>query len=185
MVREKFHFSDYLLCVSRIEPRKNQVDLLRSWLDLRLYEQDKCLVFVGRTSIAVPQIRELLRPLSEGIRSKVFFLEDISDADLRLLYQAADLFVYPSKGEGFGIPPLEAAALGIPTICSNTTAMSEFSFFGNNHIYPDYQSLKSSLQAALARQPANLLEISETIRQRYGWEKAAVKMNELIWKKVS
>jgi glycosyltransferase involved in cell wall biosynthesis len=185
LVREKFHFSNYLLCVSRIEPRKNQVDLLRSWLDLRLYEQDKCLVFVGRTSIAVPQIRELLRPLPEGIRSKVFFLEDISDADLRLLYQAAGLFVYPSKGEGFGIPPLEAAALGIPTICSNTTAMSEFTFFGNNHIYPDYLSLKSSLQAALACQPANLLEISETIRQRYGWEKAAVKMNELIWKKVS
>jgi glycosyltransferase involved in cell wall biosynthesis len=183
-VREKYHFSNYLLCVSRIEPRKNQVDLLRSWLDLQLYEQGKCLVFVGRTSIPVPQIREILDPLPDDIRNKVFFLENISDADLRLLYQAAVLFVYPSKGEGFGIPPLEAAALGIPTICSNTTAMSEFTFFGSNHIDPDYLSLKAALQTALACPSVNLPEISGIIQKKYRWEEAAGKMNELIWRKV-
>ncbi|HVU56177.1 MAG TPA: glycosyltransferase family 1 protein [Puia sp.] len=183
-VWEKFGLRDYILYVSRIEPRKNQVDLLRAYLDLKLYEQDKSLVFVGKASIPVPQLKEILQPLRDEIKQKIFFLENISNADLRLLYQATALFVYPSKGEGFGIPPLEAAALGIPTICSNTTAMEEFSFFGDRHIHPDITQLKASITRALAEQPSNLREISNTIRRRYGWEKAAFTMNELIWKKV-
>jgi glycosyltransferase involved in cell wall biosynthesis len=183
-VREKFGFKDYLLYVSRIEPRKNQLDLLRSYLDLELHRQGKSLVFVGKTSIPVPQLKEVLAPLEEDIKQKIFFLEDVSNADLRLLYQAAELFVYPSKGEGFGIPPLEAAALGIPTICSNTTAMEDFSFFGERHIHPDTATLKTSIIRALAGQPSNLRDISNTIRRRYGWEKAAATMNELIREKV-
>jgi glycosyltransferase involved in cell wall biosynthesis len=125
-----------------------------------------------------------MQSLDGDIKKKIFFLEDISNEDLRLLYQAAELFVYPSKGEGFGIPPLEAGALGIPTICSNTTAMEDFSFFGDRHIYPDTVHLKASIARALADGPSNLREISNTIRRRYGWEKAAFTMNELIWKKV-
>lgn len=183
-VREKFGFRNYLLYVSRIEPRKNQLDLLRVYLELELYRQGKCLVFVGKTSIPVPQLKEMLAPLEEEVRKKIFFLEDISNADLRLLYQAAELFVYPSKGEGFGIPPLEAGALGIPTICSNTTAMGDFTFFGDRHISPDTATLKMSITRALAERPSNLREISNTIRRRYGWENAAFTMNELIWNKI-
>ena len=184
LVREKFYFGNYILCVSRIEPRKNQADLLKAWLDLKLFEQEICLVFVGRMSIPVPQIREMLDRLPADTKKRVFFLENISDGDLRLLYQAARLFVYPSRGEGFGIPPLEAAALGIPTICSNITAMSEFTFFGRNHIFPDCLTLKTTLKVALDRQTPDLPEISDLIRKQYGWEKAAARMNELIWKKV-
>jgi glycosyltransferase involved in cell wall biosynthesis len=183
-VWEKFGLRNYILYVSRIEPRKNQVDLLKAYLDLKLYEQGRSLVFVGKTSISVPQLKEIMQSLPEAIKQKIFFLENISNNDLRLLYQATALFVYPSKGEGFGIPPLEAGALGIPTICSNTTAMEEFSFFGDGHIRPDVGQLKASITRALAEQPANLREISNTIRRRYGWEKAAFTMNELIWNKV-
>ena len=183
-VREQFKISDYILYVSRIEPRKNQLDLLRSYLDLRLYEQGRSLVFVGKESIPVPQIRAIIDPLPGEIREKIFFLENISNTDLRLLYQAADLFVYPSKGEGFGIPPLEAAALGVPTICSNTTAMSDFTFFGNNHISPDRDALKRSIVSALASQPVNLREISHAVKKGYGWDSAAMTMNELLWSKV-
>ncbi|HVW58630.1 MAG TPA: glycosyltransferase family 1 protein [Puia sp.] len=183
-VWEKFGFRNYLLYVSRIEPRKNQLDLLRVYLELELYRQGKCLVFVGKTSIPVPQLKEILAPLEEEVRKKIFFLEDIANADLRSLYRAAELFVYPSKGEGFGIPPLEAGALGIPTICSNTTAMGDFTFFGDRHIYPDAATLKMSITRALAERPSNLREISNTIRRRYGWENAAFTMNELIWKKI-
>jgi len=183
-VWEKFGFQHYILYVSRIEPRKNQVDLLKAYLDLKLYDQGKSLVFVGKISIPVPQLKEIMQPLPEEIKQKIFFLEDISNDDLRLLYQATELFVYPSKGEGFGIPPLEAGAMGIPTICSNTTAMEDFSFFGDRHIHPDITQLKASITRALAEPPPNLREISNTIRRRYGWEKAAITMNELIWKKV-
>lgn len=182
-VREKFNIGDYLLCVSRIEPRKNQVDLLHCWLDLQLYEQ-RSLVFVGSSSLPVPLLQETLDALPPEIRNKVYFLENLSDPDLRLLYQAADLFVYPSKGEGFGIPPLEAAALGVPTICSNATAMREFTFFGGHHIPPDHESLKASLQRALSSPHPDLPGITDIIRKKYSWEQAGLKMNELIWQKV-
>jgi len=121
-ISEKFNINNYILYVSRIEPRKNQLGLLKAYLELKLYERGKELVFVGVKSIEVPEIDHITNSLNSEIRSKIYFLENISDQDLRLLYQAADLFVYPSKAEGFGIPPLEAGALKVPTICSNTTA---------------------------------------------------------------
>ena len=183
-VSGQFGISNYILYVSRIEPRKNQLDLLQSYLDLELHLQGKSLVFVGKESIPVPQIRAIIDTLPGEISNKIFFLENISNTDLRLLYQAADLFVYPSKGEGFGIPPLEAAALGVPTICSNTTAMSDFTFFGSNHISPDREALKRSIVSALASQPKNLREISHAVKQGYGWDTAAMTMNELLWDKV-
>lgn len=184
VVKDKFNISRYILYVSRIEPRKNQLDLLQSYLDLQLYQQGRSLVFVGKESIPVPRIRAIIGSLPEEIQQKIVFLENMSNGDLRLLYQAADLFVYPSKGEGFGIPPLEAAALGVPTICSNTTAMNDFTFFGSNHIHPDRDTLKETIVSALARQPANLREISRAIEKDYGWDAAALKMNELLWSKV-
>ena len=55
--------------------------------------------------------------------------KNISESDLLLFYQAAKVFAYPTFAEGFGIPPLEAAALRIPVLCSNKTAMKDFEFF--------------------------------------------------------
>lgn len=183
-VLDKYGVKDYLLYVSRIEPRKNQLALLEAYLDLKLYQQQKKLVFIGKKSIHVPQMEKIISSLENKINEQIVFYENISNSDLKLFYQAADLFVYPSKAEGFGIPPLEAAALEVPTICSNSTAMADFSFFGNKHIKPDKESIRSAILDHYTNKSESLKEISNTIKHRYSWESSAEKLNELIWIKI-
>jgi glycosyltransferase involved in cell wall biosynthesis len=102
---------------------------------------------------------------------------------LLLFYQAALLFVYPSKAEGFGIPPLEAAAARTPVVCSNTSAMQEFDFFGPGHVDPeDYDGYKTAVAQILEEAPGMeaLTDIAATISKRYSWDKTASVLHELI-----
>ena len=59
------------------------------------------------------------------LKNEVIFTDYVSDEYLVKLYNAADLFVYPSLYEGFGLPPLEAMACGCPVITSNTSSLPE------------------------------------------------------------
>jgi len=113
----------------------------------------------------------------------VFTGKDIDDGDLLQIYRAATLFVYPSKAEGFGIPPLEAAALQIPVLCSNTSAMKDFAFFGPCHFDPyDFSSFKQLLRSILENPPttAFLAEIATIVRREYSWSHSAEKLVGLL-----
>ena len=182
IAKGKFGLQDYLLYVSRVEPRKNHVNLLKSYLNLELYRQNKQLVFVGKQSIPYIELNGILNGLAKEIKDKIIFLDNISDQDLRTIYQAANLFIYPSKAEGFGIPPLEAAALQIQTICSNNTAMADFTFFGQNHIDSDVSSITKAIQNNLQDQnrAENLKEISNIVKGKYSWTESAQKLNNLV-----
>lgn len=172
----KFGFDRYILYVSRFEPRKNHNFLLKAWLDLRLYEQGYYLVLLGHRSIRIPDFDETIRNLPGRILQYIFLADRVDDTDLMDFYRGAEVFVYPSKGEGFGIPPLEAAALKIPVICSNSSAMAQFSFFGQYHIDPtDINSLKNKLSSILTNPPAadTLEAIARQIREQFSWEYAA------------
>jgi glycosyltransferase involved in cell wall biosynthesis len=141
------------------------------------------LVFLGSESIAVPHFDRILGELAPEVRAFVHIDSGIKDGDLLEMYRAATLFVYPSKAEGFGIPPLEAAALRIPTLCSNSAAMKDFSFFGRNQIDPyDYTAFRQRLQEVLADPPdqAFLDEVSAIVRREYSWEVSALKLYELL-----
>src|SRR5471030_2917322 len=58
-----------------------------------------------------------------------YWFPQMDHENLQAFYAACKLFVYPSKAEGFGIPPLEAAICKVPVLCSSATAMSQFDFF--------------------------------------------------------
>ena len=88
------------------------------------------LSLIGHKSIAVPELDDMIDKLPGNIKQFICIIHETSDEDLLAFYAAATLFIYPSKAEGFGIPPLEAAALKTPVICSNTSGMSDFSFLG-------------------------------------------------------
>jgi glycosyltransferase involved in cell wall biosynthesis len=73
--------------------------------------------------------------------SQYCLLGVVRDEDLPLLYNCADLFVYPSLYEGFGLPPLEAMACGVPIITSNTSSLPEV--VGNAGIMVDPNDIES------------------------------------------
>jgi glycosyltransferase involved in cell wall biosynthesis len=76
----------------------------------------------------------LVKNLNPEQRKLFYWIEQVEQADLNNFYLASRLFVYPSKAEGFGIPPLEAAGFHCPVLCSNATAMKDFDFF-EPHIF--------------------------------------------------
>lgn len=183
LISEKYGLENIILYVSRLEPRKNHVGLLRAWLELKLYEQGYYLALLGHRSLNIPEFDELLNSLPPQIARFIFMSSTVDDNDLLEFYRAASVFVYPSKAEGFGICPLEAGALGIPVICSNTSAMKGYTFFGENHIDPFNQELLTDrLQKLLKSEPDrdHLMIISDIIRQNYSWEQSAEKLYHLL-----
>lgn len=182
-IRKTYGIGKYILYVSRFEPRKNHAFLLKAWLELELFRQGYHLVLLGHKSISVPQFDQLLDSLPPDIRSFIFISSVVKDEDLLEFYRAAAVFAYPSRGEGFGIPPLEAAALKIPVICSSSSAMQDFTFFGDNHIDPyDQKALQQRLAALLAHPPGEepLQEIAGIVRRRYTWQRSADELYNLI-----
>lgn len=174
-IKKKFSLKDYILCVSRIEPRKNHIQLLKSYSELGLWNRGIQLVMVGRKDIPVPEMDHYIDQLPKEVKSNILHFSGISESELIAFYQNASLFVYPSIGEGFGIPPLEAASVKTKVLCSNATAMSDFSFFAGDLFDPhDKEELKRKILAKLAEQtPERLDQIAQIINKNYNWDNIA------------
>ncbi|HET8804233.1 MAG TPA: glycosyltransferase family 1 protein [Aequorivita sp.] len=185
-IKKKYGIADFILYVSRWEPRKNHIALLQAYSNLRLWEKNIELIFIGKKAIANPELDNFLQEVLEKSGQKVHHISYIDQDDLVVFNNAAQLSVFPSLCEGFGIPPLESAALRTPTICSNLTAMKEFSFFGKYHIDPrENAMLETSIEELLQEIQEDTLQnqltiISETIRLKYRWEFAANVLAESI-----
>jgi len=182
VVIKKYDLKNYILFVSRIEPRKNHIILARAFYDLQLDKKGYQLVFVGRKSIHVSELESFINSIPEDRRVCLRRLESIPNNELQYLYKGARLFIYPSKGEGFGIPPLEAAVTGIPTLCSNATAMKDYSFFDDCFFNPnDIEELKQKITDNLNRNDeVNIRRKKEIILNKYNWTKSATELMRLI-----
>lgn len=114
----------FILCVSGIQPRKNLKTLIDAYVQLRQRGtiQHK-LVLVGGKAWLYDETFTAAR--DSGYDQDLVFTGLVPDDDLVALYNAADVFVYPSIFEGFGLPPLEAMACGTPVITSNTSSLPE------------------------------------------------------------
>lgn len=116
--------SGYLLYVGTLSPHKNWENLVRAWAKLseplQIAHQ---LVLVGRSRGIQKGIQKLCEELSPSGTLKV--IDKIPDEGLLELYRGADLFCFPSLAEGFGLPPLEALACGIPVVSSDRTSLPE------------------------------------------------------------
>lgn len=170
-MKKKYDLKDYVLCVSRIEPRKNHLFLLKAYCDLALWERGFQLVLVGRQDLKVKELDAYLDSLSQSVRKNIIHLKNVSLLDLKNLYQQARVVVYPSLGEGFGIPPLEAAALKACVLTSNATAMSDFHFFSESLFDPyNLEVFKLKLVDKLILvDDDRRSQLSEEIRIRYNW----------------
>ncbi len=178
----KYKISKYILYVSRVEPRKNQELLLNSFLNLKLIDKGFQLLFIGKTSIPNRKFEQLLQQLNLAEKENIHYFQEIDQNDLLSFYKASHCFVFPSKAEGFGIPPIEAGALKIPVLCSNTTAMSDFDFFEPFFVNTnDVKSFEVELEKLVNSNNSTQLElIKSTIKQRYSWEKSASIISSIL-----
>jgi glycosyltransferase involved in cell wall biosynthesis len=115
----------FALFVSSLWPYKNCDGLLRAWALARGQLGDRQLAIVGpgRDEKYVAQLHSLAAEL--GIAADVVFVGGVPLEETVAFYRAADVFVYPSHNETFGLPILEAMACGCPVVTSNTSAMPE------------------------------------------------------------
>ncbi len=183
-IRQTFGIENYILYVSRIEDRKNHQLLLRAYDELRLAEKEVQLVFIGNDTLGSTTVVREIEKRKAAYPGKVHWISGfVTDEDLLAFYRGAKQFVFPSKAEGFGIPPIEAAAARINTLCANATAMSDFTFFGDNLFSPDnLGELKSKICKNLENPPDEnrLSEISKAIWKTYSWKQSAEVLHELI-----
>lgn len=123
VLKKRFGLNDYILFLGVLEPRKNVSRLIRAYSALSSELKHYKLVIAGGHGWLYEEMYSLVKELS--LQNRVIFTGMVCDEELPDLYRGASLFVYPSLMEGFGIPPLEAMACGIPVIASNTSSFPE------------------------------------------------------------
>jgi len=118
----------FILGVGTLEPRKNFSTLIKSFVIVKRKFPDYKLVIVGKKGWKWETLGREVRKYK--LENDVIFTglmkeSYVKDEDLHHIYHAAEVFVFPSLYEGFGIPPLEAMASGCPVIASNTASLPE------------------------------------------------------------
>lgn len=148
VISDRYGINDnYILYVGGLSPRKNILGLIEAFSLIKSNKRRNTkLVITGRKGMSYPRYKQRSEELN--IASDVIFTDFISLTSLPLFYNAAEVLVYPSFYEGFGLPPLEAMACGTPVIASNRTSIPEV-----------------CNDAALLIDPYNIYELSSAIEK--------------------
>ncbi len=142
----------FILYAGAIRPHKNLVRIieafsaLKSELEKERQFPDLKLIIIGDDLSSHPRLRRTV--VRSGVQNDVRFLGFVPIEVLRIFYDVAKIFVFPSLYEGFGLPPLEAMAHGTPVVTSNTSSLPEVA--GN---------------AALLVNPENVFEIQRGLQR--------------------
>ena len=115
----------YLLCVASVEPRKNFLRIINAFSEFIKQEEyrEYSLVCVGGIGWKNTEIYSLVK--QKNLEGKIKFLRSIDESELAPIYNQAEIFLYPSLYEGFGLPVLEAMACAVPVITSNVSSLPE------------------------------------------------------------
>lgn len=174
----------YVLSLATLEIRKNLDQVVRAFV-LHL-EQDESsdahLVLAGMSGWKLERLNEALEKAGKW-RSRIVLTGFVEDVDLSALYSDALCFVYLSRYEGFGLPPLEAMACGTPVICSDNSSLPEV--VGNAGIMLDADDLQGAADAIrrIASSEAYRHELSQAGVQRarlFSWDRCAEIVTETL-----
>jgi glycosyltransferase involved in cell wall biosynthesis len=175
-VRRRFKIEgDFILCVGTIEPRKNLITLLQAFEEVVRHTQLKPqLVVAGKVGWLTDKL--FSRADQSDAADRLVFTGYLGDDELRALYSAASVFVYPSIYEGFGLPVLEAMACGAPVITSDIPSLNETAGNAARLVSPnDAQALAKNVVDLLENKSEQQYLSQAGIKhsQQFSWEKTA------------
>lgn len=165
----------YILFVSTLEPRKNIVRLISAFNALKSdLKIEHSLILVGQKGWKYKPILEAID--ASPWKKDIHQLDYLSDEETALLYIGADLFVYPSLYEGFGLPVLEAMTLGCPVVTSNVSSLPEVVGDAALMVNPyDVEALAGAMHQAVGDREfrQSLIERGRIRSSLFSWELTA------------
>ncbi len=181
-VRKKYSLAGkYLLYVGTLQPRKNLNRLVEAFAKLK-NKQIK-LVIGGKKGWLYDQIFEQVRSLK--LENRVLFLGFVPNEDLPGLIKGAVAYVLPSLYEGFGMPPVEAQAVGVPVVVSRLSSLPEV--IGASGIYIEdpnsVDSIKEALEKVLTltkNEREAIIEVGKENTKRFDWDLSAAKLLSIL-----
>ncbi len=177
-VRQKYNLPDqFVLYLGGFDARKNVNELMLAYTYVGEAEGENIpLVLAGREpewgSPLFPDLREYARRLN--IEDYVRWIGYVDEADKPSLYRLADVFVYPSEYEGFGLPPLEAMASGTPVVTLDQVIFDEILEDGA-YLAESSRAMAGAIIALILQKPFRETMINQGLAQatRYTWRKTA------------
>ncbi|HRQ49338.1 MAG TPA: glycosyltransferase family 1 protein, partial [Agriterribacter sp.] len=183
-VGEKFGLPrNFILFVGRLNVRKNIENLLRA-VPL-LSDKSTAIVIVGKEDWKLPNLQSLL--LDPQIKRRIIFTGGVTNEELAGIYALARVFCFPSHAEGFGLPPLEAMASGVPAVVSDRTALPEVCGDAAVYINPEKpESIAAAINLLLTNENMYKLKQNAGLKRSmlFSWKKSADKLMESIMKSV-
>lgn len=174
----------FIMSLATLEPRKNTLSVIEAFNILKKEEKykDLSLVLVGKKT---KNYKELDKYIANSVfKDQIYYLGYVSNFDKYIIYSLADVFVYPSFYEGFGLPPLEAMSMGTPVITADNSSMAEI--FGESALLIDAYNVKDIVKAiALLLLDEKLkkffIEQGLKLSSEYTWQKTAQKTLNLFY----
>lgn len=169
-----------ILYVGRLDPYKNVPLLVEAFGLLRKRQKQVRLQIVGPEDVRYPEARDLAKRLD--LEPWINWQGYLEDGALQKVYQQADLFVLPSRYEGFGLTVLEAMASGVPVVCTKTSSLTEVAGEAALMIDPDdVVGLAEAMEKVLINAPLAEAMIEKGLQQahKFTWAKAAANTLDL------
>jgi glycosyltransferase involved in cell wall biosynthesis len=187
LIAERYQVTyPFLLYAGRISPHKNVVRMIEAFSALKTeLEKDQAfpdlkLIIIGDDVSGNPDLRRTV--IRSGVQNDVRFLGFVPIEVLRIFYDAAKIFVFPSLYEGFGLPPLEAMAYGTPVVTSNVSSLPEVVGNAAVLVHPENVfEIMRALHRVLLDQPLREKMKERSGRQvtKFSWEKSVRRIMEV------
>ena len=167
-IRQKYNLpSKFVLYVGNQKPHKNVATLIKAFKEIK---EDAYLVMNGKAS---EENQNIINEL--GLENRIKYIGFVDDKDLATLYSLAEVFVFPSLYEGFGLPPLEAMACGCPIIVSKSSSLPEVvGDYGVKFEATDYSELAANINKLLNNDKS--ISNDEVMKwiERYSWKRTGL-----------
>lgn len=181
-VENKYKIRDYILMVGINYRYKNLHSVIYAYSDIHK-KVNKKLVIVGDNNNKYGyELKKIVEKLN--LIDQVIFLGYVPEEDKHYIYQASDLFIYPSLYEGFGLPVLEAMANRVPVICSNTSSLVEVANNVTITFNPhDIKEIKEAILKMINLGKQHKVDIIEKYNkniERFSWEKCVTEIQSIL-----